>query len=499
MYREPECFSIKAMGVCEMTDIVQDTLKGTETLDSSGDHLEIQKTSSELDQEKIKLFSGFSKLTRNQRYNRLVQMGALSVEDVRYLRRGAVKKLDLADQLIENVLGYFQLPLGVATNFIIDRKPVLIPMAVEETSIIAAASKTARFVSEHGWIQTFSEDRQSIGQIQIHSVKDFSKLEQAVRENEKKWIHDVNELVIPSMLARGGGVRTLRLRKVEYENQVMAVIHVLVDTCDAMGANIINQVCESLKTPIEEASGEEVSICILSNLSDQCLASARIVLKDLDMDLMKKIENASKFAEADPYRAATSNKGVMNGISSVLIAAGNDFRAVESAVHAYSARRGAYRPITQWRVKDQELHGFISAPMMVGVVGGMTRIHPTAKICMKMMGTNSASQLARICAAVGLVQNLGAIRALTTVGIIEGHMKLHIRNLTWDAGAKGWEFSVIQRHLETLLKLRKRITLTHARQALKLIRDRIKQVDNFKTLNKQKWAKDLLRELINKQ
>ena len=426
-------------------------------------------------------------------------MGALSREDVRYLKNGAIKKLDLADQLIENVVGYFQMPLGVATNFIIDGKPVLIPMAVEETSIIAAASKTARFVSEHGEIQTFSKDRQSIGQIQIHSVKDFSKLEQAIRQYEKQWIHNVNEQVIPSMSARGGGVKKIQLRKIEYENQAMAVIHVLVDTCDAMGANIINQVCEFLKKPIEEASGEEVSICILSNLSDQCLAGARIVLKNLDEDLMQKIENASKFAEADPYRAATSNKGVMNGISSVLIASGNDFRAVESAVHAYSTRKGSYRPITCWRVKDQELHGFIEAPMMVGVVGGMTRIHPTAKICMKMMGVDSAVQLARICSAVGLVQNLGAIRALTTVGIIEGHMKLHIRNLTWDSGAKGWEFSVIQKHLEALLKLRKRITLTHAKQALQLIRERIKQVDDFKTLNKQKWAKDLLRELIHKE
>lgn len=480
-----------------MTDILQDTLKSTETLtDSSVDE---KLNNKNLDQEKIKLFSGFSKLSRNQRYNRLVQMGALSREDVRYLKNGAVKKLDLADQLIENVVGYFQIPLGVAANFIIDGKPVLIPMAVEETSIIAAASKTARFVSEHGEIQTFSKDRQSIGQIQIHSVKDFSKLENTIRQNEKQWIHDVNEQVIPSMLARGGGAKKIQLRKIEYENQVMAVIHVLVDTCDAMGANIINQVCEFLKNPIEEASGEEVSICILSNLSDQCLAGARIVLKNLDEDLMQKIEKASKFAEADPYRAATSNKGVMNGISSVLIASGNDFRAVESAVHAYSARNGSYRSITRWRMKGQELHGFISAPMMVGVVGGMTRIHPTAKICMKMMGVDSAVQLARICSAVGLVQNLGAIRALTTVGIIEGHMKLHIRNLTWDSGAKGWEFSVIQKHLEALLKLRKRITLTHAKQALQLIRERIKQVDDFKTLNKQKWAKDLLRELIHKE
>ena len=479
-------------------DTLQEALKNTGVLDSVTDE-ESKQTESDLEQEKIKLFSGFSKLTRNQRYKRLVEMGGLSKEDVRYLRSGAIKSLDLADKLIENVVGYFQMPLGVATNFIIDGKPVIIPMAVEETSIIAAASKTARFISEHGSIQTFSQERQSIGQIQIHSVKDFSKLEQVIQQNEKKWINDVNTQVIPSMLARGGGVQKLQLRKIEYEGQVMAVVHVLVDTCDAMGANIINQVCEYLKHPIESASGEDISICILSNLADQCLTSARIILKNLDINLMQKIENASKFAEVDPYRATTSNKGVMNGISAVLVATGNDFRAVESAVHAYSARTGSYRSITRWRVKNQELHGFIEVPMMVGVVGGMTRIHPTAKICIKMMEVDSADQLARMCAAVGLVQNLGAIRALTTVGIIEGHMKLHIRNLTWDAGAKGWEFSVIQKHLENLLKFRKRITLTHAKQALKLIRDRVKQVDNFKTLNKQKWAKDLLQELLKEQ
>lgn len=481
-------------------DTFQETLKGNpETLDSVDETLDVEKTESELDQEKIKLFSGFSKLTRNQRYNRLMQMGALTKADVSYLRSGGIKKFDLADKLIENVVGYFQMPLGVAANFVIDGKPVLIPMAVEETSIIAAASKTARFVSEHGSIQTFSEERQSIGQIQIHSVKDFSKLEQVIQQNEKKWIEEANQKLIPSMSARGGGVQSMQLRKIEYEGQKMAIIHVLVDTCEAMGANIVNQVCEYLKSPVESASGENVSICILSNLADQSLASAEIILKNLDFGLMQKIENASKFAEVDPYRAATSNKGVMNGISALLIATGNDFRAVESAVHAYSARTGAYRSITRWRVKDQALHGTIEAPMMVGVVGGMTRIHPTAKICMKMMGAASASQLARICVAVGLVQNLGAIRALTTVGIIEGHMKLHIKNLTWDAGAKGWEFSVIQKHLENLLQFRKRITLTHAKQALKLIRERIKQVDDFKTLNKQKWAKDLLQELIKKQ
>ena len=188
----------------------------------------------------------------------------------------------------------------------------------------------------------------------------------------------------------------------------------------------------------------------------------------------------------------------MNGIDSVLMATGNDYRAVEAGVHAYSARNGVYQSVTRWRVKKRKLCGFFSAPLMVGVVGGMTRIHPTAKICMRIMGVQSSERLAQICAGVGLVQNLGAIHALTTVGIIEGHMKLHIKNLTQDSGAVGWEFPIIQKHLENLIQLKKRISLSHAKQALQIIRKRIQEVPDFKTLNKQKWAKNLLKEIIQK-
>ena len=474
----------------------------TTTLDSSSPQSFIDKKNScqnrghldPEDQEMIQMFSGFSKLTRSQRYKRLIKMGVLTQDEVSFLKRGGIKSMNLADKLIENVIGYFQMPLGVATNFIIDGKPVLIPMTVEETSIIAAASKTARWVAEHGFIQTSSKKRYSIGQIQIHKVKNFENFVQVCKAHEEQWIQKIHEEVIPNMVKRGGGVKEFQFRNI----QDMAVMHVLVNTCDAMGANIINQICEFLKEPIEQTTGEQVSICILSNLSTACLADSSIVMEGLDPLLMEKIELASRFAECDPYRAATSNKGVMNGIDSVLMATGNDYRAVEAGVHAYAARNGVYQSITRWRVKEEKLYGFFSAPLMVGVVGGMTRIHPTAKICMKMMGVQSSEQLARICAGVGLVQNLGAIRALTTVGIIEGHMRLHIKNLTQDSGAVGWEFSIIQKHLENLIQLKKRISLSHAKQALKIIRKRIQEVPDFKTLNKQKWAKDLLKEIIHK-
>ena len=456
-------------------------------------NLESKETS-----EKAKMFSGFSKLDSSQRYKKLVDMDALTLEDIRYLKNGGVKELDLANKLIENVIGYFQIPLGVAANFVIDGRLVPIPMAVEETSIIAAASKTARWVHEHGVIRTFSKNRRSIGQMQIHNVKNFEKLKKVIQMYEKRWIHDVHTHVVPSMAERGGGIKGFKLRKIKHDRGEMAVLHVLVSTCNSMGANAINQICEYLKTPLEKATGEQVSICILSNLSDECMAEAKIEMKGLDSSLMQKIEEASIFAENDSYRAATSNKGVMNGIDAVLIASGNDWRAVEAGVHAYSARSGSYRSITKWTVVGDELHGFLKAPFMVGVVGGMTKLHPTAQMCMEMMGVRSAEDLSRICAAVGLVQNLGALRALTTVGIIEGHMKLHIKNLAQFAGARDWEFPIIQKHLESLLELRKRISLSHAVEALKLIREKLPSTKDLKTLTKQEWSASLLEDLREK-
>ena len=425
------------------------------------------------------LFSGFSKLSLKERYKRLTELSDINSADVRFLKNGGMSDLDLADKCIENSIGYFQMPLGVAVHFVIDGRPVPIPMAVEETSIIASACKTAKWIKEHGSIKTSSEKRRGLGQIQIHNVKDFENLKKVLKTHEKIWVGEIHEKVIPGLFKRGGGVLGFELRKIPHEKGEMAVIHVFINTLDAMGANIINQVCEYLKTPLEKVSQERVSMCIVSNLAVSCLAEAKIEMRGIDPDLAEKIEAASIFAEKDPYRAATSNKGVMNGIDAVLMATGNDWRAVEAGVHAYSVREGRYQSITRWRFKDHVLHGSLSAPLMMGVVGGMTKLHPTAKMCMKMMGVSSAQGLARICAAVGLVQNLGALRALTTVGIIEGHMKLHIKNLTKTAGADEWEFPIIQKHLETLLHLRKRISLSHAVEALQLIREKLPRIEDF--------------------
>ncbi len=422
------------------------------------------------------LFNGFSKLTRPERLRRLRELGALTADDIKFLENGAPVDIQIAEHFIENVIGFLQMPLGVATNFVIDGRVTVIPMAVEETSIVAAASKAAKWVRENGEIKTSIEGSSSIGQIQIARVKDWPSLREYIHSHRDELIELANREVAFGLKNRGGGVLDIQLRAVDRgDGAEMAVIHVLVDTVDAMGANIMNQVCEFLKNPIETATGETVTMCILSNLVDTKVTRAHVVMRGLDPQLIERIAEASLFADRDPYRAATNNKGVLNGIDPILIATGNDWRAVEAGVHAYAARTGRYRTVTRWTVEGNELHGEFAAPVIVGVVGGVTRLHPTARMCLRLLGVNSADELSRVCAAVGLVQNLGALRALTTVGIIEGHMKLHIRNLTLGAGATESEMPYVQRRLEEILTLTKRISLSQAIDALRELRDSAKR------------------------
>jgi hydroxymethylglutaryl-CoA reductase len=417
------------------------------------------------------LMKGFSKLSRAERFDRLKEMGALTNEDVKYLNAGGIQDLELAEKFIENVIGYFQIPLGVATNFRIDGVDHAIPMAVEETSIIAAASKTAKWIKDSaGSISTESIGQLIIGQIQVARVADFAKFQIQIEANKTEFINMANREVAHGLVDRGGGVSDIHVRQVARgDGADMAVIHVLMDPCDAMGANIMNQVCEYLKGPVQEITGQEVTMCILSNLVDTKLTRARVTMK-IDEETGLAIEEASLFAQQDPYRAATNNKGVLNGIDPILVATGNDWRAVEAGVHAYASRDGQYRSITKWVYHNGELHGELTAPIVVGTVGGVTRLHPTAKMCLKMLNVKNASELSRVCAAVGLVQNLGALRALTTVGIIEGHMKLHIKNLTLGAGALEREAPFVQKRLEEILMLRKRISLHNAIEVLRELR-----------------------------
>lgn len=423
------------------------------------------------------IFKGFSKLTYEQRLQALKETSILTSEEAKYLKDGGLKDISLGEKFIENVIGYFQLPLGVATNFNVDGEDYVIPMAVEETSIVAAASKTAKWVRDHGSIRTEVVGNHIIGQIQFSHVKNPEPFRKEILSQKNYLIDLANREVAFGLVRRGGGVQDIQVRFVDRgdqatdEAQFMGVVHVLLDPVDAMGANIINQVCEFLKQPLEQFTGEKVTMCILSNLVDTKVTKATIVLQGIESELAFKIQEASLFAEQDPYRAATNNKGVLNGIDPILIATGNDWRAVESGVHAYASRTGQYRSITKWRVEGPALVGTFEAPLVVGTVGGVTALHPTAKIALQMMKIQNANQLSRLCAAVGLTQNLGALRALTTVGIIEGHMKLHIRNLSLGAGAEEKEMPILQQKLEEILKLRKRISLSNAIEALKEIRE----------------------------
>lgn len=420
------------------------------------------------------LYKGFSKLNLSERLHSLIVAGVITPEEAQYLKNGGLKDSSLGEKFVENVVGYFQLPMGIATNFQIDGEDYFIPMAVEETSIVAAASKTAKWVRELGSIKTKVIGKNIIGQVQFAKVKNPEQFKKDIL-NQKNYLMDLaNREVASGLVARGGGVSDITVRFVDREEDTasfMGVVHIMLDPVDAMGANIINQVCEFLKEHLQSLTGEKVTMCILSNLVDTKITRAEIQLQNIDADLATKIQEASLFAELDPYRAATNNKGVLNGIDPILIATGNDWRAVEAGLHAYAAQSGRYKSITKWRkTGPNELHGTFEAPLIVGTVGGVTTLHPTAKIAMKMMGIQSAQHLSRICAAVGLTQNLGALKALTTVGIIEGHMKLHIKNLSLGAGAKDEEMPVLQKRLEEILQLRKRISLSNAIEVLQELR-----------------------------
>jgi hydroxymethylglutaryl-CoA reductase len=420
------------------------------------------------------IFKGFSKLNREERLKALLHAGVLEGSDLEYLQRGGLKDFALGEKFIENVIGYFQLPLGIATNFRIDNRDFVIPMAVEETSIVAAASKTAKWIRETGSITTRLIGQDIIGQIQLAKVRDFAKFEKQILERRKEWIETSNQEVAFGLVRRGGGVKDIVVRRIARgDGMDMAVVHIHMNPVDAMGANIINQVCEFLKAPIEEVTGEKVTMCILSNLVDTRLTEAQVVIEKIEPELAEKIEEASLFSELDPYRAATNNKGVLNGMDPILIATGNDWRAVEAGVHAYATRDGQYRSITQWKRDGRFLVGTLRAPIIVGTVGGVTTLHPTASMCLRMLNVESAQELSRVVASVGLVQNLGALKALTTVGIIEGHMKLHIKNLTLAAGADEMELPFVQKKLEEVLALKKRISLSHAIEALREFRSRV--------------------------
>lgn len=383
--------------------------------------------------------SGFYKLDVEARR---ALLSHLSPEALEALAAGGGLSEDAADHMIENVVGTLALPVGIATNFIIDGQPWLIPFAVEESSIIAAASNIAKRAAPCGGFTTDCDPPMMIAQIQVLEVEDLVDAAQKVLAAEAELIAFLND--IPSTMIRlGGGCKRIECRTVED----MLVIHLVVDVRDAMGANAVNTMAERIAPRIEALTGGRVLLRILSNLASERLARASVRLSPEAMGgegVIDGVLEAYRFADADPYRAATHNKGIMNAISAVGVACGQDWRAIEAGAHAWAAQSGRYRSMSHWS-RDEEgwLCGSIEIPLAVGTVGGASKVHPVARANLEILGVDGAQQLAGIMAAAGLAQNLGAMRALATSGIQAGHMKLHLRNMAVSAGAEGDEVQAV--------------------------------------------------------
>ena len=389
--------------------------------------------------------SGFYKLPIEERLRLLKDFAGLTDEEVNILKKTGALELDSANRMIENVVGTTELPLGIATNFLINGKDYLIPMAIEEPSVVAAASYAAKLARPKGGFNTNSTEPIMIGQIQLVSVNDIEKAAQEIL-NKKEEIIELANKQDPILIKFGGGVKDVEVRKINTKRGEMLVIHLLVDVRDAMGANAVNTMAEAVAPFLEEITGGKARLRIISNLADRRIARAKAIWsKDiLGEELVEGILDAYAFAEADQYRCTTHNKGIMNGIDAVVIATGNDFRAVEAGAHSYAARNGKYRSLTKYyKNGDGDLVGEIELPVAVGTVGGATRTHPIAKIALKILGVKTAKELGEIIAAVGLAQNFAALRALASEGIQRGHMELHATNIAVLAGAKGDEIDEV--------------------------------------------------------
>ena len=398
---------------------------------------------------------GFYDLSVQDRASRVSDWAQLSDEESTILSTGTLSS-ERADQMIENVVGTQSLPMGIAPNFRINGHEILIPMVIEEPSVVAAASFMAKIVRDAGGFTTCSSEPVMIGQMQILEVSD----PWAARFDlvcQKQRLLDLANETDPVVVSLGGGAHDLEVR-VFPETPVgpMLVVHLLYDTRDAMGANTINTATEALTPLVEEITGGRVHLRILSNLADRRLARAKCVIPpDLlafgDFEgqrVVQGIVEAHAFASVDPYRAATHNKGIMNGIDAVALACGQDWRAIEAGAHAYAARAGHYTSLSTWtQNREGELVGTLELPLAVGTVGGATRVHPGAQVALKILGVQTARDLAEVMAAVGLAQNLGALRALSTEGIQRGHMTLHARQVAVAAGASGEQVHAVAARL----------------------------------------------------
>ncbi|MEP7286511.1 MAG: hydroxymethylglutaryl-CoA reductase, degradative [Chloroflexota bacterium] len=418
--------------------------------------------------------SGFYQRTISERLALVAQWAGLDSAEQAVLLGMTGLNATQADQMIENVIGVYGLPMGLATNFLINGKDYLIPMVVEEPSVVAACSFAAKLTRAGSGFATSSDDPVMIGQIQVLDVDNVYAAAGRVWDIRQQLMDAANDPT-SSIVRSGGGPRDIEVRPFpETAIGPMLIVHLLYDVRDAMGANAVNTACERIAPMIEAAAGGRVNLRILSNLTDhrKVRASCTIPADALTTEttpgktVIRSIVEAATFAEVDPYRAATHNKGILNGMDAVCIATGNDWRALEAGAHAYAARSGQYRSLTRWYEDGPTLRGQLEVPLAVGTVGGATRVHPTAKVAMKILGVTGAQELAEVIAAVGLAQNLAAIRALATEGIQRGHMSLHARQMATAAGATA---EMLPRVVETMI-LEGNIRLERAKEIVAQLR-----------------------------
>ena len=397
---------------------------------------------------------GFYKLSVAERRKKIAEIGGLSEEHIQALADSGELSEDAADRMIENVIGTYSLPIGVATNFVIDDEHFVIPFVLEEPSVVAAASNMAKRCLDNGGFKSNNDDPIMIGQIQIVNCENPENARDSIIREKNNLIKMCNE-VDPILVKFGGGCKDIEVKIIDTDSGQMVIMHILVDCRDAMGANAVNTMAESIAPKIEEITGGTVILRIISNLAIHRLARVSAIFTPREMsdsgndsesgrEVIEGVIQAYHFAKADPFRATTHNKGIMNAISAVAIACGQDWRAIESGAHSFAAYGREYGSLTKWwKDSDGNLVGSIELPMAVGLVGGAVRVHPAAQANVKLLGIETADELAKVMAASGLAQNLGALRALATVGIQAGHMKLHVRNMAVTAGAEGKEVDIV--------------------------------------------------------
>ncbi len=409
----------------------------------------------------------FYALDREGRLRVLKDHASLTDDELKTLREGSGIDFKMADSMVENAVSFISYPLGIATHFLVNGKEYLVPMAIEEPSVIAAASKGAKIARLRGGFRASSDPSIMIGQVQVKDVKNLEKAIEEVMKSKDELISIANSK--SSLARKGAGAKDLRCRAIDTARGRMLIVELLVDVKDAMGANVVNTMCESIASRVESITDGKVLLRILSNYATYRLvrASARFAREEVGDDAVEGILDAYAFAEADVYRCVTHNKGVMNGIIAVALATAQDTRAIEAGAHAYACRNGRYSPLTHWsKDSNGDLVGSIELPLAVGIVGGLTSTHPLARLSLKILGVGSAQELACIMASVGLAQNFSALHALVREGIQAGHMRLHARKVAMLAGAEG---NLLDEVAERLAR-EGNITVEHARQIINEIK-----------------------------